>query len=133
MKKSYQFILLVLVVLTVSCGSLNEGHSKKEQMKMDAYALANVQCEYEIAKFVYDTSAMKAPLKADRVNKKNDMAVLQRKFFNRYRENEGDYEVFRKMLESAALELSTCRKLEALKEEQEAGTETENKEKKEAN
>jgi citrate synthase len=121
MKNTYQLIILAIAIFVTSCGSLNKGHGKKEQMKVDAYAMANSECEYELAKFLFLNSSPKtqAKLKGERNEKKVEQTILQQKFFKKYREPQEDHEEFRKMLLSVSSELTTCKKLETIKEEEE--------------
>jgi len=117
MKKLHIIIVLVLSFSFSSFAMLTKNSaSEKKQMQVDAYAKANVECEYSLAKLQYsqDSDNKVLKLKVNELNK--NVTAFRQKMFNRYSDI-GNLKVeFTKMVEASTSNLTTCKKLETLEQ-----------------
>ena len=116
--KNIQITIILVLSFSISSFAMlsKSGGSEKEQMQVDAYAKANVECEYSLAKlqFSQDGDNKVLKLKVSELNK--DVIAFRQKMFNRYSDM-GNLKVeFTKMVESSASSLTSCKKLEALEQ-----------------
>ncbi len=117
MKNIHITIVLILSLSFSSFAMLTKNSaSEKKQMQVDAYAKANVECEYSLAKLQYsqDSDNKVLKLKVNELNK--NVTAFRQKMFNRYSDIGNLRVEFTKMVEASASSLTSCKKLEALEQ-----------------
>ena len=104
-----------------SCAGLkkSDSHSKENIMKVDAYAKAQVECEYELVKLKSLDNPTDVELKNEFTKLTEDVTILRQTFFKRYQDPEEDYVQFQKLVKKATPVLSVCRKVTEYKEAKE--------------
>ncbi len=116
--KYLNLIIIAIAIISFSSCSLfkkgNKGHSKEEQMKMDAYAMANTKCEYQLLQLGYLDDKSNKKLKAERDIKKDEVTRLTTSFFARYKENKAEFNEFKKLVVTVSPELTTCKKIKEI-------------------
>lgn len=86
----------------------------KERMQVDAYAKANIECEYQLAQLEYRDSNGDKVLKVKLAELKTDVDNFRQLMFIRY-SDEGDMRAkFTKLVDASTDKLTTCKKLDAL-------------------
>jgi len=112
--------ITIVLVLTLSFSSFamltKSNDSEKEQMRVDAYAKANIECEYSLAKLEYNQDETNKRLKGRVSELKGEVTIFRQKMFNRYNDIGNLNVEFTKLVKSSSSSLTTCKKLEALKQ-----------------
>ncbi|MBC8319858.1 MAG: hypothetical protein H8E34_03960 [Bacteroidetes bacterium] len=124
MKTIYTIILFTIIASLTSYSAFaqgSKGHGKtpavsKQRMKMDAYALANIKCEYKLNHMNFTANGNDPMLIAKVEKLRTDEATFLQYAINRYNGSEALLRKFNKKVESAAAKLSTCKQLKALEE-----------------
>lgn len=130
MKNTIQITIFLLALLISSCAGMKktDSHSKENQMKIDALAKAQVECEYKLVRRQHLDNKSDARLINEHNKLKEDMTTMRQTFFKRYQDPEEDLVKFEAMVKKSMGELSVCKKLV---EQKEAAEKLEKKEKKE--
>ncbi len=116
--KNNRGIIAVIIVgfLLSSCSVLNGGKqvSEKERIEVDAYAKANIECEYKLANLQYQEDKTNKKLKLARQNIKEEALAFRRLIHKKYGDV-GDTRIeFNKLVKSSEKYLSVCVKYEEL-------------------
>ncbi len=117
--KNNRGIIAVIIVgfLLSSCSVLNGGKqvSEKERVEVDAYAKANIECEYKLANLQWNEDKTNKKLKLERQNIKEEAIAFRRLIHKKYGDV-GDTRIeFNKLVKSSEKHLSVCVKYEELK------------------
>jgi len=124
MKNVYIIITLVLTLGINTNNVLAQGSDdnkthtiSKEQMQIDAFAMANIECDYKLKlqQFAEDKNNHKLQTEFNTV--KENMAKFTRLINTRYRKSQDTSKDFDKMVKSARSELTICSDLAAYEEE----------------
>ena len=112
-------ILLSVFALfaSVSCGSMKKsgGHSKEERIKMDAYAMAQMNCKSELMRLMAQDSTSDIDLQNKSRMLSEEEINMKRYYFKKYNQNDADIQLFNKTKDKVSSELTTCKKLEEYK------------------
>ena len=110
--------LLIVVVLTVSitsCSTVKSGSKSpisKERMQMDAYAMANIECEYKLSHIKLEDNRNDFSLQSQFNAMKQDITALSKIINERYSDSTGLRSEFNELVKSARVKLETCRQLQ---------------------
>lgn len=116
--RKFTIILSVFAIFaSVSCGSMNKsgGHSKEERIKMDAYAMAQMQCKAELMKLMAQDSTSDIDLQNKSRMLLEEEVNMKRYYFKKYNQNDADIKLFNELKAKVGSELTTCKKLEEYK------------------
>lgn len=124
MKNLYLVITLVLTLgintnnVLAQGGADNKTHTiSKEQKQVDAYAMANIECDYKLKLQQFSEDKKDHKLQSEFNTVKKNMATFTRLINNRYRKSPETSKQFDKMVESARSKLTICVDLVAYEEE----------------
>ncbi|MAZ93165.1 MAG: hypothetical protein CMF58_01995 [Lentimicrobiaceae bacterium] len=95
-------------------------HSKEEVMKLNACAMAQSQCETDLAVMMYMDSLSDVQMGIKSRNLKEENMQLVQRFFKIYQTNEADLLEFRNLTMKYTEKLTVCKKLEEYKSLQES-------------
>lgn len=120
MKNLYLIISVILAISITSCSILKSESKKnsssptisKEQMLMDAYALANIECEYKLSQLKLVDNRNDFKLRSEFNTTKEDITTLSKLVFKRYTKVNGLRSEFDDMVISVKMDLTTCRQLQ---------------------
>ena len=119
MKNIYLIIVVVFSLSIVSCSTLKHGDEAaqaKQRMQVDAYAMANIECEYKLTQLQLEDNKDDRKLRSQFDQLQTDITLFTWVINSRYRtSNDLSYE-FNKMVKSAGTELTTCRQVKAIEE-----------------
>ncbi len=117
MKNILTLTFVIAVISATSCASMKktETHSKEEVMKLNACAMAQNQCETELAVMMHMDSLSDVQMEINSRNLKEKNIKLKQRFFSIYQANEGDLVEFRNLTIKYTKELTVCKKLEEYK------------------
>ncbi len=117
MKNIYLIIVIALGLNFTACSTLKHGDEAaqaKQRMQVDAYAMANIECENNLTKLKLEDNKDDHKLRSQYDQLQTEITLFSWIINTRYRSsNELSFE-FNKMIKSAATELTTCRQLEKL-------------------
>ena len=119
MKNIYLIIVVALGLNITSCSTLkhsDEAAHAKQRMQVDAYAMANIECEYKLTHLKLEDSINDRKLRLQFDQLKTDITSFSWIINTRYRSSNDISFKFNKMVKSAAVELTTCRQLKAFEE-----------------
>lgn len=124
MNKLYIIIVSLVALSIASCTTMknnSKGHSKssgisEERMQMDAYAMANVNCEYQLLKLKIKEDNNNRKLFSELDQLKKDMSAYSVTINTRYKNSRSISDKFSALMESSALELTTCKQFKVLKD-----------------
>ena len=115
-------LTFVISVIATSCASMKktDTHSKEEVMKLNACAMAQSQCETDLAVMMYMDSLSDVQMGIKSRNLKDENMQLVQRFFKIYQTNEADLLEFRNLTMKYTEKLTVCKKLEEYKSLQES-------------
>ncbi len=115
-------LTFVISVIATSCASMKktDTHSKEEVMKLNACAMAQSQCETDLAVMMYMDSLSDIQMGIKSRNLKEENMQLVQRFFKIYQTNEADLLEFRNLTMKYTEKLTVCKKLEEYKSLQES-------------
>ncbi|MDG1902610.1 MAG: hypothetical protein P8I80_10290 [Bacteroidales bacterium] len=115
-------LTFVISVIATSCASMKktDTHSKEEVMKLNACAMAQSQCETDLAVMMYMDSLSDVQMGIKSRNLKEENMQLVQRFFKIYQTNEADLLEFRNLTMKYTEKLTVCKKLEEYKSLQES-------------
>lgn len=92
-------LTFVISVIATSCASMKktDTHSKEEVMKLNACAMAQSQCETDLAVMMYMDSLSDVQMGIKSRNLKEENMQLVQRFFKIYQTNEADLLEFRNL------------------------------------
>lgn len=115
MKNLLITIIVALVISITSCSTLKSGSStanSKEQMLMDATAMASIECEYKLSRLRLEDDRNNFKLKSQFKTYTNDIRALSRFIYKRYNVSTGLRPQFNDLVKSVRLNLTICRQLQ---------------------
>ncbi len=117
MKTIQNIIILSLVIIATSCATSKKADDNtisKERMELDAYAMANIECEYKIAQMQKDNNTDDKMQKVEFDNLNKQIGFFSKEIRKRYNST-NQLDDFYILVEKLKPELTTCKKLEELK------------------
>ncbi len=115
MKNLYLLIAVALTVSITSCATVKSGSNStisKERMQMDAFAMANIECEYKLSHIRLEDDRNDFRLQSQFNTMKQDITALSKIINKRYNESSGLRPEFNDLVKSSRLKLETCRQLQ---------------------
>ncbi len=113
MKKVSLIIVIALSTGISSCSIFknNSDAAFQQRMQVDAYAKANVECEYKLAKIDYSDNKDDRKLKIIARNLNTEVMAFRKEMFSRYNDVNKLQTQFNKLVNTSASNLTTCKKL----------------------
>lgn len=115
MKNLYLLIAVALTVSITSCATVKSGSNStisKERMQMDAYAMANIECEYKLSHIKLEDDRNDFRLQSQFNTMKQDITALSKIINERYNESTGLRPEFNDLVKSSRVKLETCKQLQ---------------------
>ncbi|MFK5856258.1 MAG: hypothetical protein QM503_09025 [Bacteroidota bacterium] len=113
--KNINLIIAVFLILNITSFAV-ASTGDDDRMQIDAYAKANIECEYKLAKLEYSMNSENSMVKAQLNELKADVTTFRQKMFKRYSDVDNLRSKFSKLVEASSDKLTTCKKLTALEQ-----------------
>lgn len=119
MKNLYIIIITTITISFTACSTLNSGSStksSKEQMLMDATAMASIECEYNLLQLRLEDDGKDFNLQSQFKSTTQDLRALSRLLYKRYDDSTGLRPQFKEFVKSAKSNLTICLQLQEYEE-----------------
>jgi phage tail tape-measure protein len=115
MKNLYLLIAVALTLSITSCSTVKPGSNStisKERMQMDAYAMANIECDYNLLNYSLEEDRNNFSLQSEFKALKQDYAEFLNVINERYNKSTGLRPEFNDLVKSSKKKLQACKKLQ---------------------